>query len=329
MKRRILLGTILVTIALGAGACSRSEEKAFGGAVKEEASEGTLPEENLGEAAGGVGKEENQAAAGNALPEEPQRAPEGDALPEDAPSPEESAGKEFVGIKAHVKEIHGSQLLISSDSDGYPGVFAVDGAEEMAEFDQLQGGTFIYILMQDMGEKDGQGIAKYRAEQILPLSGDEELGQEDILLTEVPTFRLWDVLSSKNDFTELRSGNYSWNVEEGGEGAGVIACGAAPLEQAGMEFTVRLKLPEYRGMDSVPYLFSTKAAPDILTVRRWDASDIGNAAGEEERVTKFYYQSPLLELEAGKVYEFSAEWQEKNVDKNKFYGNASYVLVTE
>ena len=36
-----------------------------------------------------------------------------------------------------------------------------------------------------------------------------------------------------------------------------------------------------------------------------------------------------VELQRGKVYEFNAEWLKENYQKNKFYGIASYVFVTE
>ena len=324
MKRRILISTILAIVALGAGACSQVKEKTSGDTTV------SSKEAATGEAGVGALAQESQAAAPEgSLPEGNQEGQAEDDLAGGTSRPEENTPKELIGIKAHVKEINGSQLLVSSDSEDYPGVFAVDGAEEPEELSRLQGGTVAYILMQDLGEDDSQGIPKFRAERILPLAGDEDLGQEDILLTEVPLFQLQDALSSKNGFTELRSGNYSWNVEDGGEGSGVIACGTAPLEQAGMESAVRLKLPEYQGLGGVPYLFSTKAAPDILIVTRWDDAQIGNVAAEEELIIKYYYSSPVLELEPGKVYEFSAGWKKKNVDKNKFYGNATYVLVTE
>ena len=80
-------------------------------------------------------------------------------------------GIDVVGIEAHVKEIHGDTLLISSDSDDFPGAFAVTGADEMPEFSDLQGGTAIQIVMQRSDGTDEQGLAKYRAEKIVILSG--------------------------------------------------------------------------------------------------------------------------------------------------------------
>lgn len=241
----------------------------------------------------------------------------------------DAKGTEYVGINAHVKENNGNSLLISSDSDDFPGVFLISGLEEITDGANLQGGTYIQIIMENMHRKNEQGIDQYRAEEIIPISEGDVVGWKDILLTGVPTFELWDVLSEQSDFTELRSGNYSWNTEENGEGTNVIACGAAPLEEAKMSSTVKLKVPQYNHMDGAVYIFSTQIAPDILTIHKWSAADINNELAMEETIITYYYKSPVIFLQAGKVYEFAAEWKEKNSDKNKFYGNANYVLVTE
>lgn len=323
MRKRALICGMVICMALGMCACSdRAEEGKESGV--------SAPTVGVNEGTSAESDDED-------LPEESdsKKAPALDAEkePENSPEPgarsREEEGIDFVGINAHVKEINGNSLLISSDSDDFPGAFTVTCADEMQEFSDLQGGTFIQILMQRLEEEDEQGLPKYKAERIVILSEDEEEVQEDILLTEVPVFVLRDALSSRMDDIELIPGNYSWNVETGDEGSGVVACGAAPLDEAAMDFTVKLKLPEYNGLDSVAYVFSTKIAPDTLVVRRWDASAIGNGEAEEERVTKYYYRSPILELEPGKVYEFAADWKKESAGKNKFYGNASYVLVTE
>lgn len=247
--------------------------------------------------------------------------------PQENEKEEEEETFELVGIKAHVKEIHGNELLISSDSDDFPGVFTVTGEKQSSEFADLEGGTSILILMRKLGEK-GEQYDKYEAEQIVIIPDGEE-AHADILLTEAPEFILQDALSSQMASVSLKSGNYGWNVVENGEGSGIVACGAAPLDEASMDFTVKLKIPKYSGMDCVPYSFSTTIAPDLLTVRRWNADDAGNSGAGEEAITRYYYRQPILELEAGKVYEFAAEWKEENKDKNGFYGYASYVLVTQ
>ena len=146
---------------------------------------------------------------------------------------------------------------------------------------------------------------------------------------EAPVLTLQDALSSKMDKAELAPGNYNWNVESGDEGTGVVACGVAPLEEAAMDFTVKVKVPEYNGMSGAPYMLSVPAAPDNMVVRQWNAGDIGNMEAKEERVAKYYFNTTVLELEAGKVYEFALEWKKGGAEANTFYGSASYVLVTE
>ncbi|MCM1134936.1 MAG: hypothetical protein NC400_05100 [Clostridium sp.] len=402
MKRKVLICGVLLWAALSLCACSGKEAEEEN--VSETAANGDA-EEGRGAAlaeneAGGTTTENKE----NASDENNGTAPKEDG---EALAGEEAGGTvNLIGIKAHIKEVQGNELLISSDSDDYPGVFTVTGAEELPEFSNLQGGTPLLILMQKLeeteetGKQEGQKekeeqegqkekekqkkqegqkekekqkkqegqkekeeqkkqeeqkekkeqkgqkeqkeqkeqaeqkIPKYKAEKIVVLSEEkmieqDEAAQEDIILTEVPAFTLQDALLSKIDSTALRSGNYTWNVEEGDEVTSVIACGAAPLDEAAMDFTVKLKTPKYNGIEGAPYVFSTGIAPDTLIVRRWAADDIGGSDAKEECVISYYHRSPILELEAGKVYEFTAVWKKENAGRNKFYGNASYVLVTE
>lgn len=144
-------------------------------------------------------------------------------------------------------------------------------------------------------------------------------------LTAAPAFTLSDSLSSqRNDFS-VESGNYQWNCLAGDEMESVIACGSHPLEGTVKE---RLKLAEYKGMDSVPYLLSCAVMPDKLTVHEWDAKDLGNTDAEMIAETECE-DTRLLNLEPDRVYEILAEWKEDNLDVNGFYGTASYVIITE
>lgn len=330
LKRIFICGILAGALLAGMCGCAKGDEQGKAEGTKAELSAETENEvENEVENEQTSFRTTQEYKPDETAVDKETEAGESETEKSDAVFQKEEEGFELVGINAHVKEIHGDTLLISSDSDDYPGAFIVTDADEMSEFPDLQGGTAIQIVMRKLGETDGQGLMKYQAERMVILSGEEAEAQEDILLTEVPVFSLQDVLSSTMNFTELRSGNYSWNVEDGDEGTGVIACGAAPLDEASMDFTVRLKVPEYNGMSGAPYMFSTKVAPDTLVVSQWNADDIGSAQAEEEKVTKYYFKSPILELEAGKVYEFALEWKKENAGRNKFYGYASYVLVTE
>lgn len=233
-----------------------------------------------------------------------------------------------IGILAHIKEIKGDSILISSDTDDFPGAFSVIGFEEMTNYAELKEGMFIQILMQNLYENDKQGLPKYRVKNII-IEGEEDIGYEDILLTDVPLFILTDPLSSTINSFEIKSKNHSWNVKENGKLKNIESCGLSPLKEAGIDSALKLNLPKYNRMDSIPYLFSTVIAPDILTVSQWGVSDIDNVDAKKQSITTYYYKTPILELEGGKVYEFVAEWKKENFDKNNFYGTASYVLITE
>lgn len=307
-RKRILACGIIAGLILGIFGCAGNAEVNGG----ENGAEQSVVLQGEDKAAAG---REPESREENEMAEKRDRSSEGETV-------------EIVGIQAHVKEINGQTLLISSDTDDFPGVFTVTGAGDMPEFSDLEGGASILILMRDLNGVDDRGYAQYEAEQIIIPTGDEEEVRQDILLAEVPELTLQDALSSQMASVSLRSGNYTWNVEENGEGLCISACGAAPLEAAA-DFDTRIRIPEYNGMNGAPYVFSAKISPDILVVRRWNADDIGKENAREEAVVKYYYKQPVLQLEAGKVYEFAAEWKEENKDKNGFYGCAAYVLVTE
>lgn len=262
-------------------------------------------------------------------------------LPSDDPQPEQNLAEQdspptakdtawtsYTGIKAHIKETHGERFLISSDTDDFPGTFWVLGINDLAEPEELKDGTSIFILMEDLKEKEKDGINIYRARQFFALPEEENKIVENLLLTNVPTFTLTDVLSSKYQPLEIQSGNYTWSLEENGENSEVIACGSDPLEEAAMEHCARLKLPEYNGMNDAGYLFSTKIQPDKLVIRQWPKDAAGIEAAQE-RVTTYYYVVPFLNIEPDKIYEFDAQWKKENQSQRKFSGNANYVLVTE
>lgn len=233
-----------------------------------------------------------------------------------------------VGILAHIKEINGNEILISSDSDGFPGAFNVEVPEEVFDLTKLSGGMSVQILMQDKEETDTINIPEYLAKDIIVLEEavDETQANKDVLLMEPPVVTLSDPLSSLDTDFEIYAGDYSWNCMYEGEMIGVIACGTHPMDEYERE---KLKLPHYQHMDAVSYFFSAAVAPDLLKIRKWDSADIGNANAEEISVITYYYQLPMVELEPGRVYEFTASWKEDYVDLRGFYGEASYTLVTE
>lgn len=233
-----------------------------------------------------------------------------------------------VGIYAHIKEINEDKILISSDSNDFPGAFHVEVPKEVFDITKLSGGMSIRILMLDKEETGTSDIPEYLAKDILILEegADEIQANVDVLLTQPPAVTLRDPLSSAYTDFEINSGNYSWNCMYEGEMQGVIACGPHPLDAYERE---KLKLPRYQHMDAISYSFSATVAPDLLKIRQWDSADIGNIDAEEISVITYYYPSPMIELEPGRVYEFTASWKEDYADLRGFYGEASYVLVTE
>lgn len=82
-------------------------------------------------------------------------------------------------------------------------------------------------------------------------------------------------------------------------------------------------------MNSVPYLYSTKIQPDILTLRQWNIADMGDNQAKEEQVTVYYGKTSIVDLQRDKLYEFTAEWLKRNLPENKFYAEVSYTVATE
>ena len=233
-----------------------------------------------------------------------------------------------VVILAHIKETDNNSILISSDSDGFPGVFRVEVPENVYTTSELKGGTCVLILMQSK-EEETSGIPEYIAWNLTVLEEQTHNASADVDLAPMapPVITLADPLSSTYNLFEVSSGNYSWNVEmDDGKMTGGIACGMHPLDEAEH---AKLKLPQYQKMDTVVYMVGIAIAPDRLIVRKWDAADMGNTDAEELSVVTFYEPILLLNLEAGRVYELTAIWEEKKADARRFFGEASYIFVTE
>lgn len=316
MKRRnLVLSLTMAALMMLSGCSGQAAEPAVS------ATESEAPEERPSEVADAAEKVRDTE--------------ETDAAEEASQSSVVSSGRtaEYIGIDAHIKEIYENSILISSDTDEFPGAFSVTGIQDAVGTDELKEGGSIQILMEDLNETDKQGLPLYRAVKIVEVPEEKSFPEPDIILTDAPEFSLNDALSSTYSPLTIQSGNYSWTVEENGEGRSVIACGSSPLDAARLSADAKVKLPRYQKMDSVLYAFSTTVAPDILTVRQWDVSDAETDAGEadakERSIATFYYRNPFLELEPGKIYEFTAEWKEEHLSSKKFCGIASYVLVTE
>lgn len=222
-----------------------------------------------------------------------------------------------VGVWADIQKISGDQMKIRPDTDGLPEELTVAGIQGLPDAEQYREGMKVQVLMEEQG-------GTYLAREVIPLAGDEELADQDILLTEAPVLELTDLaLSVVGHPYEVMPGSHTWNVEKNGQMESMVACGSEPLEAVGRG--ERLEVSGETGIFS----FSTKIAPDILRVRQWDAADIGRTDVMEECVTAYYYKMPLLEMEAGKVYALEAEWKEEGFTEKKFYGTVTYVFETE
>ena len=158
-------------------------------------------------------------------------------------------------------------------------------------------------------------------------TSEEETAKVDILLTSAPEIALSDALSSAYNRFEVRSGDYSWSYLDGKDTVSMVACGSHPLD-ANLEKAEKLKVPEYNRIEAAPYTVSAVVAPDRLTVREWDISQLGDmdAAAQSEAD---YEEAFIINLKPDKVYEIVAVWDEAKLEGNGFSGEASYVVITE
>lgn len=237
-----------------------------------------------------------------------------------------------VSILAHVKEIKDDGILISSDTDEFPGVFFITGVRDAMideEFWKLKAGVSFRILMEDMKRENVKyNIPEYRAKEMIILYDEETLARGDILLTAAPQLKLSNPLSSTYNSFAISSGNYSWTAEENGLEKQTSAFETNPLQES--NYQKKLKLPNYPADDIlISSSYSMNVQPDIFTVRQWDIADMNHSEAKEEKITVYYGRVNYIDLQKDKIYEFTAEWTKDNFPENKYYGTASYVAATE
>ena len=81
-------------------------------------------------------------------------------------------------------------------------------------------------------------------------------------------------------------------------------------------------------MDSVPYLLSCVILPDRVLLREWDIQDLGST--DAEPLSEAQYSGALpIELKKSRVYELVAAWEEEKQEERSFWGEASYLFLTE
>ena len=107
---------------------------------------------------------------------------------------------------------------------------------------------------------------------------------------------------------------------------GVIACGSGPLDAAAD--AEKLVVPEYNGLDSVPYSAFLMRTPDQIRVVEYAAADAGNE--DAKPLGETVCESPYyIGLKKNRIYDITASWAEEKLEENGFYGEAEYFIVTE
>ena len=160
-----------------------------------------------------------------------------------------------------------------------------------------------------------------------PAVGTSEKAHVDVLLTAPPEITLSDSLSSANTSFTLHSGTGEWSWADKDEITTSVACGSAPLDMD-PEQAATLDVPDYNRLDSVPYLLSCVVLPDRILLREWDIQDLGVAEAEPLSETEYSEVLPI-ELKKDRVYELVATWEEEKLDERFFFGEASYLFLTE
>lgn len=149
--------------------------------------------------------------------------------------------------------------------------------------------------------------------------------QKTDIVTEAPDLKLRNTLSSTLEYFSVGTGNCSWYYKKGKEMAGYVACGSHPLAEAKSKEPLQIKYQNKQ--DYVPYEIYFDVIPDEIIVMEYDSSDIDNV--EKEPISTYLFEEDYLELHIDKVYVFNVVWNKDNLDTKGFYGEASYVLVTE
>lgn len=160
-----------------------------------------------------------------------------------------------------------------------------------------------------------------------PAVGTSEKAHVDVLLTAPPEITLSDSLSSAYASFTLHSGTGEWSWADKDEITTSVACGSAPLDMD-PEQAATLDVPDYNKLDSVPYLLSCVVLPDRILLREWDIQDLGAAEAEPLSETEYSEVLPI-ELKKDRVYELVATWEEEKLDERFFFGEASYLFLTE
>lgn len=164
-------------------------------------------------------------------------------------------------------------------------------------------------------------------------------GNISVLLKEPPKLGFSDMLSSKMYDFQVSPNQYDWTyldaelTEDGvydfanAQEVGTSATGLHPTVAAKM--TEWLRLTEYQGIDTWLYRLYCDVLPDKVIVREYSIYDLGDAFPEVRSEKEYTKDMLLIELIPGRIYEITAIWDESHYEECGYYGEASYVLVTD
>lgn len=163
--------------------------------------------------------------------------------------------------------------------------------------------------------------------------------QKPVLLKEPPKLGFSDMLSSKMYQFAVTPNVYDWTfldaelTEDGtfdfanASKVGTAATGLHPTMVAKM--AERLKLTEYQGIDTWLFRLSCDVLPDKVVVKEYSIYDLGDAYAEVRSEKEYTKDMLLIELVPGRIYEIVAIWDKSHFEECGYYGEASYVLVTD
>ena len=201
-------------------------------------------------------------------------------------------------------------------------------------------GVIIDVLKEPEEIKSGSFEADAFITDGVENNGESENNQAvPILLKEPPLLGFSDMLSSKINQFEISANQYDWTyldaelTEDGvydfanAQEVGTSATGLHPTVAAKM--TEWLRLTEYQGIDTWLYRLYCDVLPDKVIVREYSIYDLGDAFPEVRSEKEYTKDMLLIELIPGRIYEITAIWDESHYEECGYYGEASYVLVTD
>lgn len=196
--------------------------------------------------------------------------------------------------------------------------------ETIPEAGQETGSEVGQETFSETGQATASGTGQ---EPASPAAMPSDAPHADILLTAPPEISLTDSLSSLYEPFSLGFGVGEWCWLENGQTVASISCGASPLDMD-PEKAEKLKVPDYNGMDSVPYLLSCQVLPDSVLLREWDIQSLGDMEAKPLSETEYSEILPIG-LKKDRVYELVATWDEEKLEERFFSGVVSYHFLTE